>query len=138
MEKSSQSKNDENKTYGMASIFHTIFEKTLGPKEQPKRKPKPRKTQFKKDIEPVVKYNPKGITQDTESNIDNIDHELIRHKKGILRINSNHFALNKTLERKEQISLQNLRLNQINSLIDLDNDEKFTKHKIVLEGGRLL
>ena len=85
-----------------------------------------------------MKYNPKGITQDTESNIDNIDHELIRHKKGILRINSNHFALNKTLERKEQISLQNLRLNQINSLIDLDNDEKFTKHKIVLEGGRLL
>lgn len=73
----------------------------------------------------------------TQSQTLGPDEELVGHKGSILKINTNHFGLNKNLESRELISKSKLQFNLLKTMINLDY-EKGSKYRIILEGGKLL
>jgi hypothetical protein len=136
MDKSKQT--DAGAPYGVANFFQSFFEKALGPKEQePKRKHRPKRIKTHKYIEPSVKYNPSAAMMSTTSLDGGEPDELIAQKGTILKIATDHFALNKSLKQSEEVNKSKLRFDQIQSLINLDCENR-TKYRIILEGGKLL
>ena len=65
------------------------------------------------------------------------EQEMLAHRGSIIKIDSNHFALNKCLADKEMFNKTKLEFQMISSLINLDYDKR-AKFRIILEGGKLL
>ena len=67
----------------------------------------------------------------------NLDKEMIALPNTILKIDNNHFGINKILENKELFSKSKLELVDIKNMMALDYEKRW-QYKIILEGGLLL
>lgn len=122
------------------NLFQKFFEKALGPKEKPKKKKDKgeKKGSFKRrDTLPRVSYNPVVAMFGNQPKGMDCSKEFVAMPKTILKLDSNHFALNQILEKKALVDKSRLDYMDIKNMLTLDY-EKGWQYKIILEGGLLL
>jgi hypothetical protein len=128
----------KDKSSKSSNMFQRFFEKALGPKETPKEKKRRSKPkQEKREVGPRVSFNPMIAMLGIQPKSMNFEKEFVALPNTILKIDNNHFALNRIMENKELFSKSKLEYMDIKSMISLEFDKGW-QYKIILEGGLLL
>lgn len=124
---------------GRKNMFQMFFEKALGPPETPtklKKKPSKQKEKTRESL-PRVSFNPMIAMLGIQPKGMDWEKEFVAFPNTILKIDNNHFALNRVLENRELFSKSKLDYMDIKNMLSLDY-EKGWQYKIILEGGLLL